>query len=104
MAKQRGRTALYLAAVNDRLANVELLIQHKASIDLGDKHDEHTALHEAAKNKDSKMLELLLKHKASTEPQTKVMLNLGLWGKELAWWLISWSFGLWLMCVLVGGL
>ena len=62
-----------MAAENDRLVNVELLLEHKASTDLGDKQNGRTALHEAAKNKDSGMLELLLEHKASTEPQTKVM-------------------------------
>ena len=74
MAIQRGRTALYLAAVNELSANVELLLEHKASIDEKEKQDGRTALHEAAKNKDSEMLELLLNHKASTDPQTKVML------------------------------
>ena len=31
---QWGRTALYVAAENDRSENVELLLEHKASIDL----------------------------------------------------------------------
>ena len=62
-----------MAAENDRSANVELLLEHKASVDLGDKQYGRTALHEIAEKERSEMLELLLKHKASIDLQTKVM-------------------------------
>ena len=73
MTKQRGHTALWIAAVNDRLANVELLIQHKASFDVGDNRDGRTALIDAVESERSETVELLLKHKAEIDLQTKVV-------------------------------
>ena len=70
---------------------MELLLEHKASPDIGDKQDGRTALHMTAKYERSEMLELLLKHKASTEPQNKVICTWAFVGEEIAWWLISWS-------------
>ena len=61
-----------MAAENDQSDNVELLLEYKASIDLGDKGG-RTALHETAEKERSEMLELLLKNKASIDLQDTVM-------------------------------
>ena len=72
---------------------MELLLRHKAAIDLYMKNG-RTALLDAAKYEGSGTAELLLKHKAEIDlQQVKVMCAWVCGNKKLVWWLISWSLG-----------
>ena len=86
---QSGRTALHVAASKNKPSEmVELLLKHKASIDLYMQNG-RTALLDAAKYESSEAVELLLKHKAAINlEQEKVMRGWTCGGDELVLWLL----------------